>query len=358
MTKPLSSDLQSYYDFERIVEIDFIRATEAAALNSYSWLGRGEKEKADAAACDAIRGMFDLINVCGEVVIGEGIKDNAPGIFKGEHLGQWRPNAPKFDIALDPIDGTTSIAKGLPNAISVIAAASPEPGVSVALQDIPAFYMMKLAYGPAVKIHAQKTGIDCLKLNAPIEESFTVIARALRKRVQDLTVCVMDRPRHERLIHNIRELGCSLRMISDGDVSAAIAPSLPDSGIDVYIGIGGAPEAVLAAAAVKCLGGDIQTQVWPRDLKERDELIASDYEDQLKKVFTADDLARGKNIIFCATGISESALLPGVKINGNTATTHSILMRAKQKTIRYIRTVHNLSEKTIRLRSSKQEHHL
>lgn len=352
------SDLKSYYDFERIVEIDFIRATEAAALNSYQWLGRGEKEKADAAACDAIRGMFDLINVCGEVVIGEGIKDNAPGIFKGEHLGQWNPGAPKFDIALDPIDGTTNISKGLPNSISVIAAASPEPGVDFALQDIPSFYMMKLAYGPAVKLHAQKTGIDCLKLNQAVDESLVVVARALHKRVQDLTVCVMDRPRHARLIQEIRSAGCSLRMISEGDITAAIAPSLPDSGIDLFIGIGGAPEAVLTAAAVKCLGGDIQAQMWPRDAADREALIAAGYGEQLNKVFTADDLARGKNIIFCATGISDSPLLPGLKLVGNTAITHSILMRAKQKTVRYITTHHNLLEKTIRLRSSRQEMHL
>lgn len=350
--------LQSYYDFERIVEIDFVRATEAAALNSHAWMGRGEKELADAAACDAIRGMFDLINICGEVVIGEGIKDNAPGIFKGEHLGQWKPRASRFDIALDPIDGTTNIAKGLPNSISVIAAASPEPGVEFALQDIPAFYMMKLAYGPKVKQYVQQLGLDCLQLNQPIDESLAIIAKALRKRAQDLTVCVQDRPRHQQLIQEVRQLGCALRMISDGDIAAAIAPSLPQSGIDVFIGIGGAPEAVLAAAAVKCLGGDIQAQVWPRDHRERDSLINAGYKNQLSKVYRADDMARGKNIIFCATGISDSPLLPGLKYMGNTAITHSILMRAKQKTVRYISTHHNLLEKTIRLRSSRQEHAL
>jgi fructose-1,6-bisphosphatase II len=358
VTELLGDPRQVNHDYERIVEFDFVRATEAAALHSYSWLGRGEKEKADAAACDAIRGMFDIINVCGKVVIGEGIKDNAPGIFKGEQLGKGNPGALRFDIALDPIDGTTNIAKGLPNSISVIAAASPESGVSFALQDIPSFYMMKLAYGPAVKIAAQKIGIDCLRLNQPIDESLTIIARALRKRLQDITVCVLDRPRHALLIQEIRATGCALRMISDGDVAAAIAPSLPDSGIDVYVGIGGSPEAVLAAAALKCLGGNIQAQIWPRDNAERDELIATGWEENLSKVYTADDLARGKNIIFCATGISDSPLLPGTKINGNTAITHSILMRAKQKTVRYIRTFHNLSEKTIHLRSSKQEHHI
>ncbi|HSI83843.1 MAG TPA: class II fructose-bisphosphatase [Candidatus Methylacidiphilales bacterium] len=351
-------DQEAYYDIERVIEFDFVRATEAGALNSFHWLGRGEKELGDGAACDAIRGMFDIMYICGEVVIGEGIKDNAPGIFKGEHLGQWLPNAPKFDIALDPVDGTTNLAKGLPNSISVIAAASPEPGIDVALQDIPAFYMTKLAYGPKVKLHAQKTGIDCLRLNDPIDESLTYIARVLRKRLQDLIVCVLDRPRHKQLVEKIRELGCSLRMISDGDISAAIAPSLPDSGIDVYIGIGGSPEAVLAAAAIKCLGGEIQAQMWPRDDEEKNQLIADGYGDALSKVYYSDDLAKGKNIIFCATGISDSPLVPGIKHFGHTATTHSILMRARHKTVRYIRTHHNLSEKTIRLRSSKKEHFL
>src|SRR4030081_4114493 len=162
---------QYYPDIERIIEFDFVRATEAPALNSLRWLGRGDKKKADAAACDAIRGMFDLMNICGEVVIGEGIKDAAPGIFKGEQLGTWMPGSPQFDIALDPIDGTTNISKGAPNSISCIAAASPEEGVKVALRDIPSFYMMKLSYGPKVLVHIQIKGIDMLKIESPLEET-------------------------------------------------------------------------------------------------------------------------------------------------------------------------------------------
>src|SRR5438445_12228362 len=168
---------QKYYDIERIIEFDFVRATEAAALNSLQWLGRGEKERADAAACDALRGMFDLMNICGEVVIGEGIKDNAPGIFKGEQLGTWIPGAPQFDIALDPIDGTTNISKGAPNSISCIAAASPEKGVKVALRDIPSFYMLKLSYGPRVLQHMQISGIDTIKIDSPIEETLLAVAQ-------------------------------------------------------------------------------------------------------------------------------------------------------------------------------------
>src|SRR6187397_2311581 len=265
---------QDYHDIERIIEFDFVRATEAAALNALPWLGRGEKEKADAAACDAIRGMFDLMNICGEVVIGEGIKDDAPGIFKGEHLGTWMPGSPAFNIALDPIDGTTNISKGMPNSIACIAAASPEEGVKVALRDIPSFYMMKLSYGPAVTRAMQIAGIHTLKLESPVEETLLAVAQALNKRVQDVVVMMLDRPRHKELVSEIRRVGASLRMIGDGDIAAAIGPAIAGSGIDIYFGIGGSPEAVLAAAAIKCLGGDMQCKMWPRDDKEREQLIA------------------------------------------------------------------------------------
>ena len=190
---------QNYHDIERIIELDFVRATEAAALNSLRWLGRGDKEAADAAACDAMRGMFDLMNICGEVVIGEGIKDDAPGIFKGEQLGTWLPGSPQFDIAIDPIDGTTNISKGAPNSISCIAAASPEEGVKVALRDIPSFYMTKLAYGPRVIQYMQRRATR-LKLEAPIRKRCAIVARALDKRVQDVVVMMLDRPRHKEIV--------------------------------------------------------------------------------------------------------------------------------------------------------------
>src|SRR3954463_4182586 len=263
---------QNYHDIERIIEFDFVRATEAAALNSLPWLGRGDKELADAAACDAIRGMFDLMNICGQVVIGEGIKDDAPGIFKGEHLGTWMLGTPAFDIALDPIDGTTNISKGMPNSIACIAAASPEEGVKVALRDIPSFYMMKLAYGPRVIEYMKKRG-DSLHLDMPIAEMLAIVAHAVNKRVQDIAVMMLDRPRHKEIVEQIRAAGASLRMIGDGDIAAAIAPSLPEADVDLYMGIGGSPEAVLAAAAIKCLGGDMQCRMWPRDDKERKSLV-------------------------------------------------------------------------------------
>ena len=347
---------QNYPDMERIIEFDFVRATEAAALNSLRWLGRGDKERADAAACDAMRGMFDLMNICGEVVIGEGIKDDAPGIFKGEQLGTWRPGSPQFDIAIDPIDGTTNISKGAPNSISCIAAASPEQGIKVALRDVPSFYMLKLAYGPRVIQYMQKRG-DSLDIDAPIPETLGIVARAVDKRVQDVVVMMLDRPRHKEMVEQIRGCGASLRMIGDGDIAAAMAPAIPESEIDLYLGIGGSPEAVLAAAGVKCLGGEMQSKMWPRDDKERKKLIDEGYEKDLDRVYSADDLAHGKNIIFCATGISDSALLRGVKNKGaGVAVTHSVLMRAKSRTVRFIRTHHDLQTKTIRLRSDNREH--
>ncbi len=275
---------QDYRDIERIIEFDFVRATEAAALNSLRWLGRGDKEAADAAACDAMRGMFDLMNICGEVVIGEGIKDEAPGIFKGEQLGTWIPGSPPFDIAIDPIDGTTNISKGAPNSISCIAAASPVEGVKVALRDVPSFYMSKLAYGPRVIQYMQKRG-DSLNIDAPIAETLAIVARAVDKRVQDVVVMMLDRPRHKEIVEQIRAAGASLRMIGDGDIAAAMAPSLPESDIDLYMGIGGSPEAVLAAAGIKCLGGDMQCKMWPRDDKERKKLIDEGWEKDFDRIF-------------------------------------------------------------------------
>lgn len=347
-----------YYDIERILAFDFARATEAAALATFPWIGRGEKEKADAAACDALRGMFDLMDISGEVVIGEGIKDEAPGIFKGEQLGTWAPGTIRFDIALDPIDGTTNVAKGLPNSIACIAAASPEANVRWSMRDIPAFYMMKMAYGPRVVSYMQRTGVEMVRLQNPVEENLVTIAKALGKRLQDMTVVVLDRPRHEKLISEIRGMGCVLRMIGDGDITAAMAPSLPESGVDLYLGIGGSPEAVLAAAGIKCLGGDMQAMMWPRDEEERKRLHDQGLGDDMKRVFRADDLARGRNIIFCATGICDSPLLPGVQISGQTAVTHTLLMRAKNQTARFIRAHHDLQHKTIRLRSLEGESRL
>jgi len=220
---------------------------------------------------------------------------------------------------------------------------------------VPSFYMSKLAYGPRVIRYTQKRG-DSLGIEAPIGETLAIVARALEKRVQDIVVMMLDRPRHKEIVEEIRTAGASLRMIGDGDIAAAMAPALPESNVDLYMGIGGSPEAVLAAAGIKCLGGEMQCKMWPRDEKERKKLIDDGYEKDLCRIFSADDLANGKNIIFCATGISDSALLRGVKGQGTKATTHSILMRAKSKTVRFIRATHDLQTKTIRLRSDNREH--
>ena len=343
------------HDLERIIEFDLVRATEAAALNASQWLGKGNKNAADQAACDAIRGMFDLIPCCGEVVIGEGIKDEAPGIFLGEHLGTWEPGVVPLDIAVDPVDGTTNISKGLPNVISVLAAGSAYDGLGKALKNLPSFYCEKLAYGPRVRNYMLKKGVGQVKLEAPIEENVLLIASILNTPVHELTITMLDRPRHETLVSRIRKVGARLRMIGDGDVAGAIAPSLTDSGTDLYAGVGGSPEAVLAAAALRCLGGDLQVKMWPRDEAERKKLIKDGHEEELGKVYSAEDLARGDGVIFCASGISDSPLLPGVRFIGHTAVTHSILMRASTRTVRYIRAVHDLTMKTIRLRSTRAE---
>ena len=254
------------------------------------------------------------------------------------------------------MDGTTNVAKGTPNSISCIAAASPEPGVRYSLKDIPSFYMMKLAYGPEVVRYMARTGFASIQLDNPVEENLLAIAKALRKPIRDVVVLVMDRPRHEKLVQEIRKAGCCLRMVHDGDIAAAIAPSIHGSGVDCYVGVGGSPEAVLAAAGLKCLGGDIQARMWPRDEAERQQLLADGHAADLNRVFHADDLANGRNIIFCATGISDSPMLQGVRMDKHIAITHSVVMRAKSRTLRYLTSYHDTRHKTIRLRSDNREH--
>ena len=342
-------------DIQRLVEFDFLRATEIAALHCMQWVGKGNKEAADAAACDAIRGMFDLADICGEVVIGEGIKDEAPGIFKGEKLGRWRDGSPRFHIALDPVDGTTNVAKGMPNSISCIAAAIPDESGEPGLQDIPAFYLKKLSYPPPVRQAWVDDPSLPINVNAPLADVIHATARILGKNVRDVVVMVLDRPRNQPYIDEIRRTGASLRMIADGDISAALAPALGRSKVDLYAGIGGAPEGVLAAAALRCLGGGMQAQIWPRDEEERRSLVAAGWGDRLDTVFRSRELARGNEILFAATGISDSPLLKGVEVHGSVAVTHSVLMRVKSGTVRFLTTEHNLIKKTIHLRSCAGE---
>lgn len=345
-------------DLERMVEFEFVRATENAALHSLQWMGRGDKEAADAAACDAIRGMFDLVDIRGEVVIGEGIKDNAPGIFLGDRLGRWGEGDPRFDIALDPIDGTSNISKGMPNSISVMAAVLVPEGRERSMVSIPSFYVEKLSYGPRVA-KAIRDGIaPAISLDLPFGHILEITADALGKRIGDLVVTVLDRPRNQHFIDTVRGEGASLRLIADGDITAAVAPSLPDSGIDLFVGMGGAPEGILTAAAMKALGGEILVRMWPRDAEERAELLKTLSLEEIARVYTTDELVHGDSAVFCATGISDSPLLPGVKLIGKTAITHSILMRSRSRTVRYIRAVHDLETKTIHLHSLRGEEHL
>ena len=342
-------------DLERALEMDFLRATETAALNTLQWLGKGEKELADEAACDAIRGMFDLVPMCGEIAIGEGIKDEAPGLFIGERVGTWEQGSPRFDIALDPVDGTTNVAKGMPNSISCIAAALVEDGEVNALQEIPAFYLKKLAYPLEVRRAWMEDPSLPIDVDAPIGEVIRVTARILGKEIRDVVVCALDRPRNAELIESVRSIGAALRLIVDGDIAAALAPALHTSNIDLYAGIGGAPEGVLSAAGLRCLGGGMRAKIWPRAEAERQSLIERGGGDRLEKQFMSRDLARGNNLVFAATGISNSPLLRGVEVRGMVATTHSVLMRARSGTIRFIEAQHNLQRKTIHLRSTQAE---
>lgn len=343
-------------DYERILETDFLRATEGAALFAHRWMGAGEKEKADAAASDAIRGMFDLMDMRGEIAIGEGIKDEAPGLFKGEKVGTWADGSPEVHIALDPVDGTTNVSKGMDNSIACIAAAIPDPDeTEKALSDLPAFYLNKISYPEKVRQAFIDDPSLPISIDAPTEDFIKISAKVLGKDIRDMVIMVLDRPRNAPFIEAIRKCGAKLRMIADGDIAAALAPALPDSGIDLYIGIGGTPEGVLSAAGLRCIGGGMQAKVWPSDEMEKRLLIAEGHEDILDKTYLSRDLAKGESIIFCATGISESPLLRGVSVRGNIARTHSLLMRVKSRTVRSIKAHHNLSLKTFNLRSTGKE---
>jgi fructose-1,6-bisphosphatase II len=343
------------HDPERAIDLDLVRCTENAALAAWKHFGKGNKNQADFAASDALRGMFSLVECRGLVRIGEGRKDDAPGIFAGERLGSWGEEAVPAAIAVDPIDGTTLTAKGLPGAISVLALSTctgPDDDARRLFPEIPSHYMEKFSVGPTV---AESDA--CVQLDAPLEANLSIIAGQLRKRVRDLVVVVLDRPRHEPIIETLRKAGCRVRLISDGDVAAAIAPSLPDSGIDAYVGIGGSPEAVLSAAAIKCLGGQQLCRIWPKDAAEQRRLQYDNQllEDDLSRVWTVEMMAPGSHIIFAATGISDSPMLRGIQYRGQHCVTHSVLMRARNRTVREITAYHDLMRKTIRMASSGQE---
>jgi fructose-1,6-bisphosphatase II len=316
---------------ERNLAMELVRVTEAAALSAGRWMGKGNKEMADQAAVDAMRQALDGVDMNGIVVIGEGEKDEAPMLYIGEQVGNGSP--PDVDVAVDPVDGTRLLSLGIGGALAVVAIAergsmfAAPPGV---------FYMDKIAVGPAYK--------NVIDINAPVAVNLDRIARVRDAHLDDLTVVLLDRPRHQELIRQIREVGARIRLITDGDVSAAIQAAMEDyTGIDVLMGVGGAPEAVLAAAAIKCIGGEMQCKIWPRDEQEREKLKADGID--LDKVYHTDDLVKGNDVSFAATGITTGELLEGVQYFGWGARTSSVMMRSRSGTIRYIHARHKWHRK-------------
>ncbi|MFF9406817.1 class II fructose-bisphosphatase [Streptomyces anandii] len=313
---------------DRNLALELVRVTEAAAMAAGRWVGRGDKNGADGAAVRAMRTLVSTVSMNGVVVIGEGEKDEAPMLFNGERVGDG--TGAEVDIAVDPIDGTTLTAKGMPNAIAVLAAA--ERGAMFDPSAV--FYMDKLVTGP--------DAADFVDINAPVSVNIRRVAKAKRSTPEDVTVVILDRPRHEGIIKEIREAGARIKLISDGDVAGSIYALREGTGVDLLLGIGGTPEGIISACAVKCLGGTIQGKLWPKDDEERQRAIDAGHD--LDRVLTTDDLVSGENVFFVATGITDGELLRGVRYRSETATTDSIVMRSKSGTVRRIDSEHRLSK--------------
>jgi fructose-1,6-bisphosphatase II len=313
---------------DRNLALELVRVTEAGAMAAGRWVGRGDKEGGDGAAVDAMRELVNSVSMRGVVVIGEGEKDNAPMLYNGEEVGNG--DGPDCDFAVDPIDGTTLMSKGLPNAISVLAVA--ERGSMFDPSAV--FYMNKIAVGPEA--------VDAIDITAPIGENVRSVAKAKHLSVSDMTVCILDRPRHEKLIGEVREAGARIRLITDGDVAGAISACRPNSGTDLLAGVGGTPEGIIAAAAIRCMGGAIQGQLAPKDDGERQKAIDAGYD--LDQILLTEDLVSGENVFFCATGVTDGDLLKGVQYYGGGCTTQSIVMRSKSGTVRMIEAYHRLSK--------------
>jgi fructose-1,6-bisphosphatase II len=309
---------------DRNLALELVRATEAAALAAGRWMGRGDKIGADQAAVDAMRLSLNSIVMDGMVVIGEGEKDEAPMLYNGEALGTGDP--PPVDIAVDPIDGTRLTSLGLPGALSVVALS--ERGTMYFPGSI--VYMNKIAVGPEAR--------GVIDLNAPVEENLQKVAKAKKRDVNDLTVVILDRPRHEKLISEVRAAGARIKLIPDGDISGGLMTAIEDTGLDVLMGIGGSPEAVVTACALKCMGGEIQCKLWPRNEEERQKALGEGL--NLERVLTTDDLVQSDNVFFAATGVTDGELLQGVKYFGSGAKTYSIVMRSKSGTVRLVEATH------------------
>jgi fructose-1,6-bisphosphatase II len=312
---------------DRNLALELVRVTEAAAMAGGRWVGRGDKNGADGAAVNAMRRLISSVSMNGVVVIGEGEKDDAPMLFNGERVGTGE--GPEADVAVDPIDGTTLTAMGMPNALSVMAVAD-----RGSMYDPSAvFYMEKLATGPEAA--------DVVDIRLPVAENIRLIAKAKNERVGDVTVCVLDRPRHEDLVKEIREAGARIKFISDGDVAGAIMAARPGTGVDLLVGIGGTPEGIITACAIKCIGGTLQGRLWPKDDAERTKALDAGHD--LDRVLTTEDLVKGDNVFFVATGVTDGELLRGVRYGPGGASTHSIVMRSKSGTIRVIESEHRLT---------------
>ena len=313
---------------DRNLALELVRVTEAAALSAGRWIGRGDKEAADQAAVDAMRAMLDTVTMNGVVVIGEGEKDEAPMLFNGEEVGDGRP--PDVDVAVDPLEGTRLTSVGQPNAIAVIAVAERGtmffPGAAV--------YMDKIAAGPAVA--------GAIDIDASPEENVRRAAEAKGVTPGEIVVVVLDRPRNEALIAGLRGVGAKVHLITDGDVAPAIAAASAQSPVDLMMGIGGTPEGVIAAAAVKCLGGAVQGRLWPRDDDERKKLVDAGYDPG--RVLTTDDLVASDNVFVAATGVTDGALLKGVRYTTDGAVTDSVVMRSRSGTVRRVEAWHALDK--------------
>ncbi|MFJ2257835.1 class II fructose-bisphosphatase [Streptomyces sp. NPDC087844] len=313
---------------DRNLALELVRVTEAAAMAAGRWVGRGDKNGADGAAVRAMRTLVSTVSMNGVVVIGEGEKDEAPMLYNGERVGDG--TGPECDIAVDPIDGTTLTAAGMTNAIAVLAAADR----GTMFDPSAVFYMDKLVTGPEAA--------DFVDINAPVSVNIRRVAKAKRVTPEDVTVVILDRPRHDGIIKEIRETGARIKLISDGDVAGSILALREGTGIDLLLGIGGTPEGIISACAVKCLGGTIQGKLWPKDDEERARAVNAGHD--LDRVLLTDDLVSGENVFFVATGITDGELLRGVRYRPETATTDSIVMRSKSGTVRQISSEHRLEK--------------
>jgi fructose-1,6-bisphosphatase II len=313
---------------DRNLALELVRVTEAAAMAASRWVGRGEKNGADGAAVEAMRTVLATVAMDGIVVIGEGEKDEAPMLYNGERIGDGTP--PATDIAVDPIDGTTLTSLGRGNALSVIAVS--ERGTM--FNPGPCVYMEKIAVGP--------DAVGSIDITASPTQNLRWIAKAKGEAVRDLTVVVLDRDRHKDLISEVRATGARIKLISDGDIFGALATCWPDAGVDVLFGIGGTPEGVTAACALKCMGGEIQGRLWPRNESERNAAIEAGYD--LNAILTTEDLVRGDNCFFAATGVTDGELLKGVHYDRNGCTTQSLVMRSRSGTVRLVNAHHKISK--------------